>query len=189
MASSINPISVTLHELGSYLADNGIEVNLWGKGAAKTVDHLLQEIRSGECELVETGDGLIRVIHVVSANIYYEDTFGMFILKEDKQVFKGGRTKTRSLNTSLSEKIGPNEIPLEGIVRGIKEELNITISSDQIKEVSKFNESRESNSFPGLSTIYMGTRFSCRLNRDQYKPNGYIEVQNDKTVYFKWEKA
>ena len=189
MTPSINPVLITALELGSYLMNKGIPVNLWGQGVAKTLDHLLQEIRSGECELIETDGELIRLIHVVSADIYYSDIFGMFILKEEKQVFKGGRTKIRSLNTSLSEKITPKEPPMEGITRGIKEELNITISPNQIKEISKFEESRESNSFPGLSTIYKGTRFSCKLDRSQYKPDGYIEVQNDKAVYFKWERT
>ena len=82
MTPSINPVLITALELGSYLMNKDIPVNLWGQGVAKTLDHLLQEIRSGECELIETDGELIRLIHVVSADIYYGDSFGMFILKE-----------------------------------------------------------------------------------------------------------
>ncbi len=189
MSSSINPASVSLAELTRYLMDHNVPVEVWGTGPAKTLEHLLNEIKSKECKLSEKDGEVIRTLYVVSAEIYYEDTFGLFRLREERQVFKDGRTKTRTLESSLSEKIKADEIPLDGIIRGINEELNISISPDQVREVTRFRESRESNSFPGLSTVYYGTRFSCRLNRNQYNPNGYVEVQKDKTVYFTWERT
>ena len=189
MKSSINPTSISLEELTRYLMDRNIPVDVWGTGSAKTLDHLLKEIRSKECKLVETEGKLIRTLYVVSADIYYIDTFGAFRLKEERQIFKGGRTRTRSLESSLSEKIKADENPIDGIIRGINEELNITVSPDQVREIDKLKESRESNSFPGLSTVYNVTRFSCKLNRSQYNHNGYIEVQDDKSVYFVWERT
>ena len=189
MSKSINPSSINLEGLSRYLMNHNIPVETWGTGSAKTLDHLLNEIKGKECKLIEVDGELIRTIYVVSAEIYYMDTFGSFKLKEERQVFKGGRSRTRSLESSLSEKIKADEIPIDGIIRGMSEELGITVSPDQVREITKFNESRRSNSFPGLSTVYYGTRFSCKLNRNQYKSNGYIEVQKDKTVYFVWEKT
>lgn len=189
MATSIDPASISLAELTRYLMDHDIPVDVWGTGPAKTVGHLLKEIKSRECNLIEVDGELIREIYMVSVNVFYEDSFGTFKLKEEKQIFKDGRAKKRSLESSLSEKIKSNEIPVDGIIRGISEELNLSISPDQVREIAKFKESRESNSFPGLSTVYNGTRFSCRLNRNQYNPNGYIEIQEDKTVYFVWERT
>ena len=151
MSKSINPSSINLEGLSRYLMNHNIPVETWGTGSAKTLDHLLNEIKGKECKLIEVDGELIRTIYVVSAEIYYMDTFGSFKLKEERQVFKGGRSRTRSLESSLSEKIKADEIPIDGIIRG--------------------------------------TRFSCKLNRNQYKPNGYIEVQKDKTVYFVWEKT
>lgn len=48
---------------------------------------------------------------------------------------------------------------------------------------------RGSNSFPGLNTQYIVHKVDAALGGDQFKPEGYVERQKDKDVYFKWRKV
>jgi hypothetical protein len=174
--------------LEDYLKQFGIPVEEWGKGYAKTVDHLLWEIESKECNLVEENETLIREIEFVMAEIYYSDDDGDYKLIESKQIFVDGRTRSRKKDSSVSEKIKMGEDPVESLKRGIMEELGLSLDDSQIESKGIINEEEVSNSFPGLTTRYKGNNFVCYLNEDQYNPDGYQEVQKDKTTYFSWVK-
>ena len=68
-------------DLGSYLIRYGIPVNQWGKGYAKTIEHLEKEIESNECSLVDKNGTLVREIEFVMCEIFYKG----LKLKEEKQ--------------------------------------------------------------------------------------------------------
>jgi len=177
-----------LLSLENYLIENGVPVEDWGKGYAKTVEHLLWEIQAKECNLIKEGGILIREIEFVMSEIFYKKGDDTFKLIEEKQIFVDGRERVRQKNSSVSEKIKIGEDPHESLKRGIEEELGLNLTDSQIETKGVFNEEEVSNSFPGLTTRYKGNKFTCYLDDTQYNPNGYKEVQKDKTTYFSWIK-
>jgi len=175
------------NDLVNFLIANDIPVEQWGKGAAKTVKHLYNEILEKESVLSYIDGKLIRSIEFVSAQIFYDSPGGVLKLVEEKQIFKDGRVRSRYLESSVSEKMKADEGPRNSIIRGIEEELKISISMDQIEANGNIDETEESNSYPGLLTRYNGYKYKIELRSHQYRPEGYIEHQRDKSTYFKWE--
>ncbi len=179
--------SVDLRNLEKYLLDFNIPLDQWGKGYAKTLDHLLSEIQSGECKIIEEGNTLLREIEFVMCEIFYYEGETLLKLIEEKQVFNGGRTRIRDKESSVSEKMIIGEDPIESLIRGIEEELGISIEESQIQPEKGIEKIEVSQSFPGLMTKYNGHNFTCFLNESQYNPKGYIEIQKDKRTYFIWK--
>jgi hypothetical protein len=174
-------------DLVNFLIANDIPVDQWGKGSAKTVRHLYNEILEKESVLSYIDGKLIRSIEFVSAQIFYDSPGGVLKLVEEKQIFKDGRVRSRYLESSVSEKMKADEGPRNSIIRGIEEELKISIAMDQIEANGNIDETEESNSYPGLLTRYNGYKYKIELISHQYRPEGYIEHQRDKSTYFKWE--
>ena len=181
-----NPVD--LKSLEEYLLRFRIPLEKWGKGYAKTLNHLFKEIESGECTLSEERGNLLREIEFVMCEMFYRDGKNLFKLIEEKQVFTDGRTRTRDKESSVSEKMMIGEDPLESLIRGVEEELGIILDESQIEEEDGVEKTEASQSFPGLTTKYNGHNFTCFLNQSQYNPNGYIEVQKDKSTYFIWKE-
>lgn len=179
--------SVDLRNLEEYLLDFNIPLDQWGKGYAKTLDHLLSEIQSGECKIIEDGKTLLRKIEFVMCEIFYYEGETLLKLIEEKQVFNDGRTRIRDKESSVSEKMIIGEDPIESLVRGIEEELGISIQESQIRPEKGIEKIEVSQSFPGLMTKYNGHNFTCFLNESQYNPKGYVEIQKDKRTYFIWK--
>jgi hypothetical protein len=177
-----------LKSLEEYLLRFGIPLEKWGKGYAKTLSHLLKEIESGECTILEEGGNLLREIEFAMCEMFYRDGKNLFKLIEEKQVFNDGRTRIRDKESSVSEKMMIGEDPLESLIRGVEEELGIILDESQIEEEGDVKKIESSQSFPGLITKYSGHNFTCFLNQNQYNPNGYVEVQKDKSTYFIWEE-
>jgi hypothetical protein len=171
----------------NFLISNGIPVEQWGKGSAKTVNHLYREILDKESTFSYVDGKLTRSIEFVSSQIFYDSPGGVLKLVEEKQVFKDGRVRSRYLESSVSEKMKAGEDPGDSIIRGIEEELKISISPSQLEKEGVIDESEESNSYPGLMTHYKGHKYRIELRTHQYRPEGYIEHQRDKSTYFKWE--
>jgi hypothetical protein len=177
-----------LKSLEEYLLRFKIPLEKWGKGYAKTLIHLFKEIESGECSMSEKKGNLLREIEFVMCEMFYHDGKNLFKLIEEKQVFNDGRTRIRDKESSVSEKMMIGEDPLESLIRGVKEELGIILDKSQIEEEGDVEKTEASQSFPGLITKYNGHNFTCFLNDDQYDPNGYVEIQKDKSTYFIWKQ-
>lgn len=176
-------------DLESFLDSNNVDFKKWGVGESKTLDHLLSEINSGESELQVDAGRIIRKVRGAAINVYYKNKDKVLLkLIEDRQIFNDGRERRRNIDTSIGEKMHPDEVPLETAVRAMNEELDITDVILSPIGVNKRNLTL-SNSFPGLwtkNTIYL---FETFLNDNQFKYEGYIEKQNDKTSYFIWKKS
>jgi len=179
----------TIEELTSKLKEYSVPVEEWGTGEAKTVEHLLDEIKNEECNVDDKGGFLIRSIEFVGVRIYHKDKDNVtWVLKEDKQEFKDGRVRRRDMPSSVSEKMKFGEDPLISAIRGIKEELGVNVEGHQLIKMRDLFYNGGSQSYPGLRTRYKGHQFTCFLNDDQFDANGYIEVQKDKSTFFKWFK-
>ena len=179
----------TVEELTNKLKEYSVPVEEWGTGEAKNVEHLLDEIRGEECNLEDKGGYLIRSIEFVGVRIYHKDKDNVtWVLKEDKQEFKDGRVRRRNMPSSVSEKMKFGEDSLISAIRGIKEELGINVEGHQLIKMRDLFYNGGSQSYPGLRTRYKGHQFTCFFNDDQFDENGYIEVQKDKSTFFKWVK-
>jgi hypothetical protein len=171
------------------LKEYNIPVDQWGTGNAKTVKHLYNEILEKESIIEEEGGYLVRYIEFVGGRIYHTDDENQrWVLKEDRQEFKDGRTRRRNMPSSVSEKMKFGEDPTLSAVRGIEEELGIKINESQLIKRRDLNYDGGSTSYPGLKTRYKGHQYTCHLEKEQFDPRGYIEVQEDKSTFFLWQK-
>ena len=177
-------------ELKKKLEDSGIDTSKWGKGQAKTIEHLKREIESGESVLEEDEAGnLIRRLYIVGADVYYMSRDGKkYRLKEDRQIFADGRERRRDYGHAVSEKMKPGEDPKVAIVRGIREELGIAGVIDPQKTLED-ERLLLSRSYPGLVSKYIGYGFEVILDEEQFKPDGYVEEQEKMNTYFIWEEV
>ena len=182
---------MTRLELLSYLYENGITVDGWGKGKAKTVDHLLREINSGEARITKIGHQLIREAESVVVHTYVDFRGKIFKLIEDKQLFRDGRIKPRGIEHAPAEKMRPGETTFEALRRAFHEELGF--DEDEASRLIFDFKSKTvkgpvpSESFPGLITLYTLHEFETWLPLHLYNPQGYTEHQEDKTTYFVWQ--
>jgi hypothetical protein len=177
---------MTKDELIQQLTKFDIPFNTWGQGNAKTLDHLLKELNTGECTVEENPDyGLLRKVKIVTMNVYYNDGAQKLKLHEDRQVYKNGRTTHREPETSLMEKLKPDENPFEGAKRALAEELDITSSLD-IKDLGMKVENVQGLSYPGLRHEGTLFQYEVELSELEYNPEGYQEIQEDKTNYYVW---
>ncbi len=170
-----------------------IDLSLWGKGEAKTATHLIDEVNNGECTLELIDGVLYQNIKVVSISIYYQQRKTL-ILRETEQIFADGRPGNRNLsdNCSVAEKmkIG-KENPLEATLRAInKEELSkikdVPVTESQLRFIRTIQRENPSASYPGIFTNKEIHTFECIFTDEQFNPEGYIEVQEDKRTYFEW---
>jgi len=163
----------------------GINVDAFGVGKAKTLEHLLTEVNDGESKLVESDGKLVRKLRVLSIDVYYQYGGERYHLVEDRQVFKDGRERKRNLSASVGEKIHADEDLNEAVTRALAEELGIrhfsitSPFSDEVKETT-------SPSFPGLVSEYQMHSVAVEIYADEYRTE-YVETQEDKSTYFVWE--
>lgn len=177
---------MTKEELIILLTKYSIPFQNWGTGNAKTLDHLLKEINSGESSLAERDGGLIRIVSVIVMNVYFNDGNRKLKLFEDRQEYKFGRIVKRNNNDSLLEKIKPDEDISVAAKRTLAEEINITPELNIIDKGTS-TEMIMGKSFPGLlgqATLY---NFEVELTENEFNPEGYIEYQEEKTNFYKWK--
>ncbi len=172
--------------LRALLESHGFDTNLWGEGATKTVEALWLEVDEGETEILQIEGELTRRTNVAAVDVEVELSDGRrFRLYEEKQIYRGGATRERSLMTSLAEKIKPGEGIIVAARRAVEEELgisgqiSITPGGEQVLEKS-------SQTFNGMRTQLLLKHAIVKISEDDFKPTGYIEVTSDKSVYFKW---
>ena len=179
-----------LNALRQRLERVGIDVSSWGRGQAKTLEHLQKEIDSGETVLtVGKENELLRKVVVGGADVCYVSPEGKrYRLKEEKQGFKDGRERRRDLGQAVFEKMKPDEDPKEAMTRGIREELGVE-GEIILTEVGTVEQLLSSPSYPGLQSQYIRHKFEILLKDEQFKPEGYVEEQSDKSTYFVWEEV
>lgn len=180
---------VSIEELTTILGAAGVPLELWGQGSAKTIEHLHKEIVEGESEVYRDASGsLRRQVAVTWVDVLYISPSGeTFLLKEDRQVFTDGRVRTRTLPGSLMEKRKPGEEAVDAAMRALSEEINID-DPVGLYQIPTETKPSKTDSYPGLNSSYAVTGFVAEIPHGSYKPEGYIEVQPDKTNYYVWEQ-
>ncbi len=178
-----------LQKLRHQLEQAGVDISVWGKGEAKTLEALYQELEKGE-SFLQVVDGRLELLrYVVSANVYYTTKDGLKIrLQEDKQIFQDGRIRHRNFDDPIADKMQPGEDSKAAMLRCLEEELGLVGDLD-LKQIEQYQKKYESQSYPGLESQYIVYSFAVFLNDEQFQETGYIEEQDDKTTYFVWEEV
>jgi 8-oxo-dGTP pyrophosphatase MutT (NUDIX family) len=151
--------------LASLLEVGGVITSDWGRGEAKSIKDLFQEIKDGESVLrVEATMGgvrLVRVLRVVKMSITQTRT--LKTLREVKQILPDGRVRER--NQLPGGKIVFDESPADALCREMEEELTLEPGEYtwSLPEAPVFEE-RFSPSYPHLLTIYERYTFSVNLS-------------------------
>lgn len=164
-----------------------LDKSLFGKGVAKSWQSLVDEIQSGECQILWSGDRPIRQISVLKIQILADEAsdFPGASLYEAYQEFLDGRRRSRDL-FGLSEKIKPGEDLDTAAVRALQEELGINSSQVAVQlDPEQKVEEKESPSYPGLVTRYVFHAALVVLKADVVLPR-YEEIQPDKKTVFVW---
>jgi hypothetical protein len=182
---SIKSVNDLIIKLNQY----DIPIETWATGQAKDVESLYKEIIGEECIIEDMGGFLVRMIEFVGIRILYKDKSGVtWLLVEDRQEFKDGRIRRRKMPSSVSEKMKFGEDPLNSAIRGIKEELGVEVRPDQLKKFRPLYYDGGSQSYPGLRAKYKGHQYTCYFDDTQFEMGGYVEIQSDKSTFFKWIK-
>ena len=170
------------------LREAKIPVDEYGRGTAKTVEHLLSEINEGEAVLTIDQDGKThRTVGVVWVDVFCALSNGkIYRLKEDRQEFKDGRVKVRNLDSSIGEKMKPSETTNEAIVRALSEELGI-VDIETTYDSGYEERTSYTDTFPGIESTYKMHKFAAIIPETAFTADGYIENQHDKTNYYAWE--
>jgi len=181
----------TVESLREFLNLHGVDTSSWGTGIFKSIETLVGDVNDGEIEIIIGKNGKAEaVLETCSADIYYKKENGeIWKIRETKQVMKNGEIKELTHKESIRGKCKKLERPEDAIKREIEEEIGVPPSGYgnlQFLEVRNF--SGMSTSFPGLLGHYTQHCFETYLKKEYFKPEGYIEKQPDKTVYFEWEK-
>lgn len=183
---------MTMSELTGLLVAHNIPFESWGKNGAKTISQLLIEIEKGDSALIVEDGQLVRVISTVTVDVFYKLSTGRkrqqkntIKLFEDRQVFKDGTVRTRNLLTSVQEKMKPGEDRIRAARRALEEELGVK-TYEVLIVMDEAHKREVSNSYPGLMTCNTLFHHVVYLDSLSFRPEGYVEVQDDKTNYFKW---
>lgn len=180
----------TEHSLRNLLRRHGVADYTWHRHPnAKTIADLLHEVELGESMMVVEMGRLVRILYGIGPNIYYICPDGKRLrLVEARRVYANGHVETRSMSTSLGEKMPLGETAEQALVRALKEELgmNVTLTDLVYTQLGTVTSECQPASYPWLTTRYHIVRVDVTLNNAQYRPNGYTEVKGGRTTYFEW---
>jgi len=176
--------ALSRRDLTGLLTDHGCPLDRWGQGPAKTLSHLLRELADGECRLTVQDGQLFRDVPGAMLRVRHRD----LTLIEDHQRFTDGRespVRRRQLPGSVGEKLQSGEDPDAGARRALAEELGIT-EPVALRGKHLTRKFAESESYPGLMSRFETWVYEVELPDSCYQPDGYREVQADKTTVWVW---
>lgn len=171
-------------QLETWLAQHAIDVSAYGKGQAKTVAQLWQEVEEGECFFTIPGSNVTRCVDV--ALVYIKNSNNK-VLQEEYQIMPNGVKRARDV--PLAEKIKDGETWQAAVVRAVKEELgsvlplNPQVTIDESSH-TKLEDVAVSRSYPGLQSKYTvhkvqvqvaGLPSADRFVTTEEKPDGVME--------------
>lgn len=185
------PSDISSDELLGYMIEADMPLLLYGKDGAKTINHLIDELREGESILSMDENGkLYREVGVLWLNVLCKMPNGaVYALREDRQVHRDGTVKRRQLLSSLGEKLKAQEDSRDVVPRALAEELQV--GEEYINELYFQGEDHDiliPDTYPGLETQYKFFKYTAVIDEAAFRSEGYIEEQQDKTNYYLWDQ-
>lgn len=179
--------NITEAFLRALLGSFNVPLDSWGIGKAKSIPDLLEELREGECHIRIDANGVTRVTEIVKIHIIDPSCPARGNLLEWLQIFPDRRERERKQKPS--EKMKGGELPEVALGRGLKEELDLEPDGWVAKVLSVVEESNESPSYPGLSSVYVIHHFGVELKpgspalRDEF----IVKEPDGGELHFRWE--
>ena len=165
-----------------------IDLSVWGKAGAKTVEQLWHEVESGESILQHRPT--LRHVNVVRIILRQA---GRYLVEVQQQFMDGSIRKRRRPPT---EKILAREAPETAALRGIAEELDVDESLIITATVVPASECRTemSPSYPGLLSCYWLSDYVGEvtgLPTDQFVTVEVVPPENGGWLkhYWEWDSA
>lgn len=162
---------------------HGVPVGLYGQGEAKTIAEFFEELQNKEAKLVVVDGKILRTTRVLKIYVLQGDR----ILKEKLQRMRDGRTRPRKLESSLSEKLKGDEQFAMVAARLADEEMPPIVDLP-VEALAPEEEQKESQSYPGLPTLYQYVRGAVEVpsgRRLETYERCSIEAPYDLVVYEK----
>lgn len=187
----------SMQELSATLARYGVDTQDWGKGSAKELQHLFDELKAGESRLVEEAGRLVRACTVVRVDVLHSDDSGkIFKLFEARQIFAPrpelGETEPRSrerpTDFAVWEKVHQAEHCDNAALRAVLEELPQIKGAVNVCKLGFGNELEVPIDYPGIPTRLSLADYCAWLSPAQFNRSGYREEQIDKTTIFEWNE-
>ena len=185
---------MNLQGLEKLLVAGGIDISLYSKGEAKSLEKLLHEINDPEegvgLQCSEDGS-LLRVAKLMNIHVLYQHEKDLLRLREVMQIFNDGRIRVRNRQAAIAEKCHVKELWIRAVERALKEEIGVARlhTNDEVMQLSSDVVKQESQSYPGLMSEYQIDYYLYNMVEEYFRPEGYVEVQKDKKTYFAWEKV
>lgn len=180
----------SIQDLQNVLDVYAIDQSQW----FKTKEKLFDEISNKEVTLVHKNERLVLEVIISRVVIYSPDKTQ--VLEEDYHIRNCDHRKiTRTYSRrSVSEKIrqNQNEEPLEAARRGIQEELFCDAVNEnqsgnfELHYVGNSCENHEDLYYLGLKFETTVHNYETVIPQEYYNPQGYVESQPSKLVYFHW---
>ena len=195
-------------DFARWLDEHGLDVSNFGRGEAKTVRHLFDEVRGGKCTLGLCDGSVVRSV----VNTQIKLRHGYKILVEKMQLLEDGRKRVRkdgNRGLLIVVKNRPAEGWRDAARRGLQDELNLRAEQVDLCDegsIERKNRTVDSPSFPGVATTYTETHCDARLLQDRLTPeerqrlglkkSGEADFRTLKTgrggtshLYWTWESA
>jgi len=147
------PLGLNEEELEAYLVDHKVDISLFGKEGAGSLEELVNEIQSGASTLMLDADGsVIRVADVVLIKMVNAESGKILIQAERENADK----RVQTLNRFPGMKRRPDENQFLTAKKIIKRQLQINENHVTInfRDVDLMEEEQSSMRYPGLRTVY-----------------------------------
>ncbi len=168
-----------------WLHNKGVDFTKWGRGKAKTAEHLWREVQKGETKLLDNpARRLVESVVIIVRQ-------GDHILVETEQRMTDGRVRQR--NWPPSEKLQVGETYLDAARRGLCEELGVT--AEQIKfdfdSYHVIKTVKDSVSYPDLLAQYHHHVIEAEIQslpaqRFATDEPSALQPEKTKTHYWDW---
>jgi hypothetical protein len=159
-------------DLQGFLTEYGVDTTPWtGKQATQTVEELLEELRMGECCLLDDGNkGVQRVLCVVTVRLWTPDEKYLLLqVGERKKGTNGDYEAKTMLLPGSTQRV--RETIQECAQRVLTDQLDLheddaTFQSEALWQYDE--QVRETSKYPGLMTRYQKFYVDVRLNDDHW---------------------
>jgi len=161
------------------LAEEGVAVDRWGGGGAKTIADLMGELSNRDCFMSRRpSDGrLVRVLEYAEVELGRAD--GRILVETHQSVAGGG---TRKVDSLLTGKKRAGEVWQMCIARSGAEKLKLPLSNVPYtifeETYTATSTEKEAFSYPGLLCQYRKHRVKAELQQAQLPRNSPLELDS-----------
>lgn len=176
--------------IAELLKKHNIPVHNWGTNGHRSIADFIRYAAEDKFILREKENGLVVEVHAAVVVVIHYLKRKWLELYEDRQVFRDGKILRRKNFNGIAETLKRDEMPVDGAMRGLKEELGFY--DPQFYHISEclgveHRDPVPSEKWPGLNAQYNRYIFECVIERKLFLKDGYMEQEKDgRRIFFQW---